>query len=150
MSRRARGRARRGGGDDELPVAPLIDMVFLLLAYFMVTATIQKQEADLGFALPAVVAQSEPVGFPDELFIEIDSAGAPSINGYAYDSPEAPRFAELAATLSRYRQSSEAAGDSPRVTLAPTDATPHEFVVRAMDACAAAGVTGVGFALSGE
>ena len=33
-------------------VASLIDMVFLLLVYFMVAASLQRSEADLGIRLP--------------------------------------------------------------------------------------------------
>ena len=33
-------------------IAPLIDVVFLLLIYFMVTATIIKPEGDIAFSLP--------------------------------------------------------------------------------------------------
>ena len=36
----------------ELQIAPLIDVVFLLLIYFMVTASLIKKEADLSF-MPA-------------------------------------------------------------------------------------------------
>lgn len=149
MSALASRRRSKRGESGELPIAPMIDMVFLLLTYFMVTASIEKQEADLAFSLPAMVKQSEPVEFPDELIVEIDADGRAQINGYAYDDPDAATFAKLAATLSRYRESSEAAGSKPRVTVAPSDATPHESVVRVMDACARGGVKSVSFALSG-
>ena len=36
----------------ELQIAPLIDVVFLLLIYFMVTASLIKKEADISFILP--------------------------------------------------------------------------------------------------
>ena len=37
----------------ELQIAPLIDVVFLLLIYFMVTASLIKKEGDISFLLPA-------------------------------------------------------------------------------------------------
>lgn len=131
----------------ELPIAPMIDVVFLLLIYFMVTSTIQKQEADMGFALPAVVKTSEPIEFPDEQIIEIDGNGQAWVNGYAYDNPEHSQFEQLADMLSRYRQASKASESTPRVTIAPNDDTPHQMVVRVMDACERAGLKNVSFAV---
>ena len=40
----------------ELQIAPLIDVVFLLLIYFMVTSSLKKSEADLGITLPGSIA----------------------------------------------------------------------------------------------
>ncbi len=145
MARARRVRAPLEAG--ELPIAPMIDVVFLLLIYFMVSSTIQKQEADLAFALPATVPSSKAIEFPDEQIVELDALGQVSVNGYALDSPESPRFRELAALLARYRQASEAIQASARVSIAPSDATPHEMVVKVLDACALAGVSGVSFAV---
>ena len=51
----------------ELQIAPLIDVVFLLLIYFMVTASLVQQEADLSFMLPAITDPSDPVVSPIEV-----------------------------------------------------------------------------------
>lgn len=131
----------------ELPIAPMIDMVFLLLVYFMVSTTLQKQEADLGFSLPAVVTQSEPLEFLDETIIEINPSGRAVVNGYPYDDPELPRFRDLAAMLSRFQEASVANKSKARITIAPSDRTPHEMVVKVMDACALAKITAVSFAV---
>ena len=131
----------------ELPIAPMIDVVFLLLIYFMVSSTIRKQEADIGFSLPAVVPQSRTLAFPDEQVIELDALGQATVNGYPYDQPDSTRFRDLAAMLSRFRQASEANQTEARVSIAPADATPHEEVVKALDACALAGITDVSFAI---
>ncbi len=47
----------------ELQIAPLIDVVFLLLIYFMVTASLIKKEADLSFMLPTVVILMALIAF---------------------------------------------------------------------------------------
>lgn len=131
----------------ELPIAPMIDVVFLLLVYFMVSSSIQKQEADIGFSLPASVPSSEPIEFPDEQFIEIDAEGRAWVNGYGYDEPGSFRYAKLAQMLNRFRQSSDASQSAARVTIAPADATPHQMVVRVLDACEEAGLKSVSFAI---
>ncbi len=48
-------RADEQGG---VPIAPMIDVVFLLLIYFMVASTLEQQEADLSFQLPGTVEQT--------------------------------------------------------------------------------------------
>ena len=48
-----------------LEIASLIDMVFLLLIYFMVTASLVKSEGDLGIKLPGLVRQAVSVDMPD-------------------------------------------------------------------------------------
>ncbi len=141
------GKSRSRPEVGELPIAPMIDVVFLLLVYFMVSSSIQKQEADIGFSLPAVVQQSEPVEFPDEQIVELDASGRPWINGYAYDEPTENSYRKLAQTLSRFRQATEANQSRPRITIAASDETPHQMVIKVMDACAAAGVVSVGFAV---
>lgn len=131
-------------------IAPMIDVVFLLLIYFMVSATLQKQEADIAFELPATVEQDEPLDLPDEQIIEIDPSGQVIVNEYRYDAPDASRLVELAAMLTRFKQASAAAKVDAMVTIAPADAVPHQIVVRVMDACAAAGIKNVNFALGDD
>lgn len=131
----------------ELPIAPMIDVVFLLLVYFMVSSSIQKQEADIGFSLPATVQTSEPMSFADEQVIEIDASGRAWVNGYGYDQPDSVSYHKLAQMLSRYKEAAEASQSAARVTIAPSDETSHQMVVRVMDACEQAGLTSVSFAV---
>ena len=70
----------------------MIDVVFLLLLYFMVSATLQKQEADISFSLPVRIQQDEAIEMPDEQFVQILANGQALVNDYPYDSPEAPRY----------------------------------------------------------
>ncbi len=131
-------------------IAPMIDVVFLLLIYFMVGTTLHKQEADIRFTLPGVAETNEAIDFPDEQIIEIRADGQVVVNDYAYDSPAARRLTQLTAMLTRFRQASEASQSTVAVTLAPDPATPHQRIVRVMDACAAAGITQVDFALGDD
>lgn len=131
-------------------IAPMIDVVFLLLIYFMVGTTLHKQEADIAFTLPGVAATEEPVEFPDEQIIEIRADGQVVVNDYAYDAPGAARLDQLAGMLTRFRQAAEASRSSVAVTIAPDPATPHQRIVRVMDACARAGISQVNFALGEE
>ena len=141
--------ARKRKGVMGLPIAPMIDVVFLLLIYFMVSSTIKKQEADLSFSLPGIVAQAEPLEIPDEQVIEILKNGQAVVNDFAYDAPDRSEYVELAAMLSRFREASLSNGVEARITIAPEDEARHEAIVKVMDACSRAGVTAVTFAMDG-
>lgn len=134
-----------------IPIAPMIDVVFLLLIYFMVSSTLARQEADLSFQLPGSVEQDEPMDLPDEQIIEIQDSGQVLVNDFAYDSPEDSQFKELAAMLSRFKEASAANKVDAIVTISPGDNVAHAQIVKVMDACSVAGVEAVNFALgSGE
>ena len=130
-----------------VPIAPMIDVVFLLLIYFMVSASLQRQEADISFGLPGTVEQSDPLDLPDEQIIEIHADGQIVVNEFSYGLATAVRLNDLATMLSRYRQASEANRADASVTIAPEDTVPHQWVIRVMDACAAAGIDAIAFAV---
>ena len=140
-------RADEKGG---VPIAPMIDVVFLLLIYFMVASTLEQQEADLSFQLPGTVEQTEPLDLPDEQIIEIRPGGQVVVNDYPYDAPEVSQLNELAAMLSRFREASSANKVEAIVTISPADAVPHAQIVKVMDACSLAGIEAVNFALGDD
>lgn len=131
----------------QIPIAPLIDAVFLLLIYFMVTSSLERQEADISFELPGTVEQDEPLELPDEQVIEIRADGQVIVNEYPYDSPDAERLLELQAMLTRLQEASVANKTTTQVTIAPAPKARHAVIIRVMDAVSAAGITGVNFAL---
>lgn len=133
-----------------IPIAPMIDVVFLLLIYFMVSSTLEQQEADLSFQLPGSVEQDEPLDLPDEQIIEIREDGQVAVNDYPYDAPDAPRLDELAAMLTRFREASAANKVEAIVTISPSDSVAHAQIVKVMDACSTAGVEAVNFALGDD
>lgn len=141
-------RLRKKPGDKpQIAIAPLIDAVFLLLIYFMVTSSLERQEADLSFQLPGTVEQDEPLELPDEQIIEIRADGQVVVNEFSYDSPAALRLRELQAMLTRFCEASEANRTTAQVTIAPAPEARHEMIIRVMDAISAAGISGVNFAL---
>jgi biopolymer transport protein ExbD len=142
-----RKRAEEKGG---VPIAPMIDVVFLLLIYFMVSSTLEQQEADLSFQLPGTVEQTEPLDLPDEQIIEIRPDGQVVVNDYPYDQPSAARLNELASMLTRFREASSANKVEAIVTIAPADSVTHAQIVKVMDACSIAEIEAVNFALGDD
>ena len=134
----------------EVAMTPLIDCVFLLLVFFMVSTTFNKSEADISFSLPGTAAQSEAVEMPDEQIIQITSGGNVFLNDLEYDASDDPDMPELVKTLVRFRQTAEANHVPAMITIAPEDDVVQQRVVDVLNACTAAKVGNVTCAVGGE
>lgn len=129
--------------EEGLQIGPLIDVVFLLLIYFIVTSSLKSPEADLGIRLPGSMAQTSTLQMPDEQILEINAAGAINLNNTIFPNDGERQIPELAEMLSRYRLASEATGNQALVTIQAEDETRHQRVIDVMNACGEAGITNV-------
>lgn len=124
-------------------MTPMIDMVFLLLVFFMVSAKPVQPERDIPMGLPGQVAQEEVVDLPDEARVIIEPSGQVVLNEQNLDTPEGSVMPELRAVLTRFRLAAENAKSEALVTLAPHDSVTHQRIVDVLNACAEAGIRGV-------
>ncbi len=131
----------------ELQIAPLIDVVFLLLIYFMVTASLVKKEGDISFILPANVSQKEMVTVPVEVVIEVDTDGTVILEGMRF-SPEDSTLGGLATQVKGLREIAASQKSPFFVNILPHRDTLHERIINVMDACAAADVESLTFSRS--
>lgn len=138
------------GNEPELEIASLIDMVFLLLIYFMVTASLVKSEGDLGIRLPGMVRQAVAVDMPDEQILEVRENDRVFLNGREFGEADSRELPDLVDTLERYRASSEASGNKALITIWAEDDAKHQRVIDVMNACAAAKIENVTFTTSAE
>ena len=134
--------------EPELDIASLIDMVFLLLIYFMVTASLVKSEGDLGIKLPGVVQQAVAVDMPDEQIIEVREDSRIFLNGRVFGEADQQELPDLVNTLQRYRLASEAAKNRALITIWADDDVRHQRVIDVMNACANAGIEDITFTAS--
>jgi biopolymer transport protein ExbD len=130
----------------EMQMGPMIDMVFLLLVFFMVTAKPVRQESDVNIGLPGTVAQEEVLDIPDEQRILIRSDGQILLNDQPMDSPGSESLPSLLATLKRFRESADANKSEALITIDAEDSAMHQQIVSVLNACARARITGVTFA----
>lgn len=126
-------------------MGPMIDMVFLLLVFFMVTARPVKQESDISLGLPGTVAAEESVELPDEQRIRIEDDGSIMLNDFVLGAPSDSKLDGLVSTLRRFKESADANRSEALVTLDADDATNHQRIVDVLNACARADITGVTF-----
>lgn len=137
----------------EMQMGPMIDMVFLLLVFFMVTAKPIKPESDVDIGLPGTVSQEESVDIPDEQRIAIEASGQIVLNDQPLDTPTSRDLPTLLGTLVRFKESADANKSEALITIDADDAATHQRIVDVLNACAKAGIVGVTFAdsnLGGE
>ncbi len=140
-------RAPRPRYDDvEMQMGPMIDMVFLLLVFFMVTAKPVKPEADVGMSLPGTVSQEESLDIPDEQHIEITAEGSVVLNDLKLAEPADKEMPRLFATLKRFKDTTKANRSEALVTIDAADQSTHQRIVDVLNVCARAEITGVSFA----
>jgi biopolymer transport protein ExbD len=134
----------RKNDDVEINLAPLIDVVFLLLIFFMVSTTFSK-ESKLRIQLPE--SSEQPVQRNQDKTLEIDIS-AEGI--YAIKAPGEATAKQLLGTDRKtlYKALASAGGNrTDLVTVIRADRkTPHESVIRAMDIAGRLGYTDITFA----
>jgi biopolymer transport protein ExbD len=126
-------------------IAPMIDVVFVIMLYFMVMAGAVQVENAHNTKLPGTVETSEPVNMPDEIAIRIEDDGQVYLNDDPLDSPEAKMLPELASNLIQLKQSSDASQSKVLVTIYANEQAKYERVVDVLDALSRASIENVTF-----
>jgi biopolymer transport protein ExbD len=135
------------GDGDEMPMAALIDVVFLLLIFFMVTSSLQKFETDLGIRLPGRIQQTEQLALPDEQIVEILPDGRVLLNNQFFDDPASRDMPQLTATLTRFKQASDLANARALLTVQASGKSDHQRLMDVLNAAAGADITFVSIGL---
>lgn len=134
----------RDEDDVQINLTPLIDVVFLLLIFFMVSTTFSK-ESELRIQLPE--SSDEPVQERQNPVLEVEISRDGT---YAVKGPDDDAARQLLGSdrQTLYRALAAAGGNrSDMVTVIRADRqTPHEAVVRAMDIARRLGHTDITFA----
>lgn len=118
----------------EVNLTPLIDVVFLLLIFFMVSTTFDRH-AKLKVSLPEASAKaSQQENNP--LVLSIDAKG----NYYINDRQVVNKSLDTLKQAIQKTMANKPVKDAALVLRADAN-TPHQFVVRAMDAASQLGLT---------
>jgi len=127
----------RRSEEPDVNLTPLIDVVFLLLIFFMVSTTFNR-ETEINIKLPE--ASGQPMQNEKKVVeISIDAKGRYFVNKKEVINTKVD-------TLKRAIE--EAVGDSekPQVILSADRMTPHQAVITAMDAARQLGLVNLTFA----
>ena len=121
-------KGRLSGG---LDLTPMIDVVFLLMIFFLVASKLDEADRSIDVVLPQASAAKPLTSQPREFVINIDRTG----NYFAGAKPVG--LDELGQLL---RQTAADNPERQTVIVRADEETAHKFVVGAMDACVKAGI----------
>lgn len=124
-------------------IAPMVDVVFVIMLYFMVVAGSVSVEKRHGMQLPVKGMERT---FTDEIAIRIDDAGQLFLNEDPLDSPESKALPELTENLKQLQANSKATQNDLIVTVSADEAARYERVVDTLDALSRAEIREVSFA----
>ena len=114
-----------------LSLTPLIDVVFLLLIFFLVTSEFEDEERRLNIVLPTATSAVPMTSQPKEVIVDIDQQGALYLNGQQSNLQELEKWLTVAVANNPTNQS---------VVIRADRATAFQPVVSVMDVCNRTGI----------
>ena len=98
-------------GNLEFQIAPMVDVIFILILFFMCSAGATRVENELSLKLPGRLSQDQPLRMLDEQIIEIEESGQIILNNQQMEA------SALGATLQRYKAISDDSKSSTVITI---------------------------------
>jgi len=123
-----------------LQLAPLIDIIFITLIFYMTLSVFYQMETELSVSVPISQNSEESVRSPGEIIINVDKSGKVIVNQKQLTD------ADLRKMLNRI---SSLYPNQP-VIIRADEKTYHESVVRVLDACAEANIWNIAFSTAKE
>ena len=113
-----------------LEMTPLIDIVFLLLIFFLVATTFHQTEREMQIALPNTAFAGPISTALREIIINVDVDGDIIVNGRVLEAEDLKRLVEGAV----------ASNADQKVTVRGDRETSYANIVRVLDICKGAGI----------
>jgi biopolymer transport protein ExbD len=114
-----------------LSLTPLIDVVFLLLIFFLVTSEFEEEERRLDIVLPTATTAVPMIGKPKEIVIDVDREGELYLRGQKTSLEELERLLKANVAQNPTNQSAVIRADRE---------TSFQPVVSVMDICNRTGI----------
>jgi biopolymer transport protein ExbD len=144
MKKKKRGRS--GGNELHLgfQIAPMIDVVFVIMLFFMVMAGQQQIENELNLKLPGTSVSDNPLPV-EETQVRVVETGEVLLNDDPIGEPGDSGLKNLAATMVRLAESSKASQSKVVVTIMADEFAPYQRVIDVLNALAVARIENVTF-----
>lgn len=124
----------------DFPLAPLIDIVFITLIFYMTLSVYYQLETELSISVPKAEHSQESERSPGEIIINVDQSGKITINQRLLTAVELRKMLEKLSGIY----------SNQPVIIRADKKTRHENVVRVLDACAAANIWNIAFSTRKE
>ncbi len=119
-----------------MQLAPMIDIVFLLLIFFIVTWQFTRSETELSVSVPTAQEGAEPERQRGEIVINILADGTIRIEGTTVDLPQLlEKLASIAAQF-----------ENQPVRIRGDGGVEYQRIVEVIDTCQKAGIWNISFA----
>ena len=126
-------------GNLEFQIAPMVDVIFILILFFMCSAGATRVENELSLKLPGRLSQDQPLRMLDEQIIEIEENGQIILNNQQLDT------SALGATLQRYKAISDDSKSATVITILTAKNTKYQRIIDVLNECAVAKIESVTF-----
>ena len=126
-------------------LTPMIDVVFLMLVFFMVTTELIKQEADLGIQLPSQAPPTAAPELPSKHTVDILPDGTVLLNGGNIGGDPYGKLSGLTSMLAGLKASADRLKKDTIVTIQADAYSPHYRSIDVLNACAEAKLKYVSF-----
>jgi len=127
-------------------IAPMIDVVFVIMLFFMVMTGSVKVERELRTRLPNPGDAEQPVQFPaEEITLGILEDGTVMMNEEVFDTPTDKTLPWLTKTLRRAADSSARQKQKVLVTIQAEEQASYERIVDVLNSLHQAGIQNVTF-----
>ncbi len=123
-------------------IAPMVDVVFVIMLFFMVVAGSVSVEKRHHMQIPV---RGDHGKLTDEIAIRIDDAGQLYLNEDPLDSPESKALPELTENLKQLQANSKATQNDLIVTVSADETARYERVMETLDALSRAEIREVSF-----
>lgn len=122
---------RRGKALESMNMTPLIDVVFLLLIFFLVATRFAQEDRELPVQLPSASNAMPMTMEPQELVVNVDETGRYYVNGKTLDAGGLEQLMQSSVADNPLNQSVVIRGDR-KVSL--------QYIVTVMDLCTKLGI----------
>jgi biopolymer transport protein ExbD len=125
-----------------MQMAPMIDIVFLLLIFFIVTWQFSRDEMDLKIAVPTSEEGADPQRVLNEIILNVRPDGTVTVWGQT-KTPAA--LSETLTSIARKTRDEKGRSNQP-VRVRADAGTPFQRVVEVIDICQSSGIWNISFA----
>lgn len=134
---------RRDEQSIEVQLAPMADIGFLLICFFLISSRPPRYEADISMTLPGSVSDEVSVEIPEEIRIGILMDGAVEVNEEIIGAPSDRDLKPLVGLLTKFKEAADLNQSKALVTVDAVNDSTHQRIVDVLNACGLAGISGV-------
>jgi biopolymer transport protein ExbD len=124
-------RIKKGRALQTLSLTPLIDVVFLLLIFFLVATRFAQEDRELDVELPSATEAKPMIAQPQQVYVNVDKDGQYFVDGKVLTPAEVQQMLQRIVVNNPVNQT---------VVIRADKRVPLDFVVYVMNACDRVGI----------